>query len=132
MAEWRNSEFRPCHYVAVDRVRRRLVLAIRGSLELGDVATDLTASPMDWQFGPQGVPGHVHQGLMSAATYVQLNTHEALRAGAERHPGWPLLVTGALAYSWHTAMYPYSWHAAMHPFMACTPEIWQPASCGVV
>ncbi len=43
MAEWRSALFRPCHYVAVDRGRRRLVLAIRGSLELADVATDLTA-----------------------------------------------------------------------------------------
>lgn len=43
MAEWRSSVFRPCHYLAVDRARRRLVLAVRGSLELADIATDLTA-----------------------------------------------------------------------------------------
>ena len=43
MAEWRSAVFRPCHYLAVDRRRRRLVLAVRGSLELSDIATDLTA-----------------------------------------------------------------------------------------
>ncbi|GFR52636.1 hypothetical protein Agub_g15227, partial [Astrephomene gubernaculifera] len=93
MAEWRSSVFRPCHYLAVDRRRRRLVLAVRGSLELADIATDLTARPVEFDFGC-GLTGWVHQGLMSAASYVQLNTAAALRAAAERFPGWPLLVTG--------------------------------------
>lgn len=93
MAEWRSSVFRPCHYVAVDRARRRLVLVVRGSLELSDIATDLTARPIEFDFGG-GLQGHVHQGLMSAATYVHLNTAQALRTAAERFAGWPLLVTG--------------------------------------
>ena len=193
MAEWRSSVFRPCHYLAVDRARRRLVLVVRGSLELSDIATDLTArwaavgcgvgcggwcgggggmvavdgcgrftrtappgsaqsvcalvcvqrahgttlavtagvlgqghgecpgcgQPMRGSFDPPlprlpwplhfpciwcrpiefdfggGLLGHVHQGLMSAATYVHLNTAQALRTAAERFAGWPLLVTGA-------------------------------------
>eukprot|EP00798_Chlamydomonas_sp_ICE-L_P006435 gene6435-3064_t len=49
-AEWRNTAFRPCHFLAVDRVRRRLVLSIRGSLELGDICTDMTAHPVPWEF----------------------------------------------------------------------------------
>ncbi|CAD7695956.1 unnamed protein product [Ostreobium quekettii] len=28
-AEWENTEFRPCHYVAIDRAQKVLVLAIR-------------------------------------------------------------------------------------------------------
>ena len=41
MAEWACSDYRPCHYVAVDRAHRRIVLAIRGSLEPGDFLTDV-------------------------------------------------------------------------------------------
>lgn len=46
LTEWTNTSFKPCHYVAVDRVRNCVVLTIRGSLELGDICTDLTATPM--------------------------------------------------------------------------------------
>ncbi len=92
MVEWANTTFRPCHYVALDHAHKRIVLAIRGSLELGDICTDLQAAPLDFDF--RGVQGKVHQGLMSAATYVHSNTAEALAAAAQAHPGWPLLITG--------------------------------------
>jgi hypothetical protein len=36
----------------------------------------------------------VHQGLMSAATFVHCNTADALAQASAQHPGWPLLVTG--------------------------------------
>ena len=64
MAEWLNDDYKPCHYVAVDRLRRRLVLAIRGSLELGDVCTDLTSQPVEMQLpgkdGKEGCRYRVH------------------------------------------------------------------------
>ncbi|GFH30606.1 lipase_3 domain-containing protein, partial [Haematococcus lacustris] len=52
--------FRPCHFLAVDRAHRRLVLSIRGSLELGDICTDLAARPAEWSFGGGLGPCHVH------------------------------------------------------------------------
>lgn len=97
MVEWQSNTFRPCHYVAVDHKRRCIVLAVRGSLEIGDIATDLTAAPLEYEF--QGVKGWVHEGLMSAATYVQCNTVDALAEAAEKYPGWPLFVTGARGHS---------------------------------
>lgn len=34
LTAWNNDTFRPCHYVAVDRTRRNIILAVRGSLEV--------------------------------------------------------------------------------------------------
>lgn len=36
----------------------------------------------------------VHEGMMSAATFVHCNTAEALEAAEQKFPGWPVLVTG--------------------------------------
>lgn len=41
------SAYRPAHYVGVDRARRAIVVAVRGSMQLGDVLTDLACSAMD-------------------------------------------------------------------------------------
>lgn len=38
--------------------------------------------------------GKVHEGMMAAATFVHCNTAAALQAAAQKHPGWPLIVTG--------------------------------------
>jgi hypothetical protein len=37
------------------------VLSIRGSLELGDICTDLAAAPAEWSFGGGLGNCHVHQ-----------------------------------------------------------------------
>ncbi|GMH33064.1 hypothetical protein BSKO_00898 [Bryopsis sp. KO-2023] len=92
MAEWGNSQYRPCHYVAIDRKRRRVMVVIRGSLETGDVITDVTGQPLSVTIG--GTSGTVHIGVMSAATYVQCSIQDALKEAAEKVPGWPLLITG--------------------------------------
>lgn len=59
MAEWRNSPYRPCHYVAIDRANGVVVLAVRGSLQVGDLLSDLAAAPMEVEIG--GADGWVHQ-----------------------------------------------------------------------
>jgi hypothetical protein len=41
---------RPCHYVAIDVKRSNIVLGVRGSLELGDLETDVTAAPLPFEF----------------------------------------------------------------------------------
>lgn len=46
-ASWKNSPYRPCHYVAIDRSAQCVVVSIRGSLEIGDLLSDLTAHPME-------------------------------------------------------------------------------------
>ena len=64
----------------------------RGSLEIGDMLSNLSAQPMEAVL--LGRAGRVHEGMMSAATYVHCNTGAALADAARRFPGWPLLVTG--------------------------------------
>ena len=38
--------------------------------------------------------GKVHEGMMSAATFVHCNTAAALESAARSYPGWSLVVTG--------------------------------------
>jgi hypothetical protein len=91
-AEWSASDFRPCHYVALDRRARRIVISVRGSLEVSDLYTDVAAAPVAWEFN--GTRGFVHEGLLSAATYVHASTSEVLAEAVRDHPGWPVLLTG--------------------------------------
>ncbi|KAL0036871.1 hypothetical protein WJX77_003190 [Trebouxia sp. C0004] len=92
MGEWSNSVMRPCHYIAADKANHCIILAIRGSLEVGDVLSDLSANPMELSL--LGVQGKVHEGMMGAATFVHCNSAAALESVAQTHPGWPLVVTG--------------------------------------
>ncbi|KAK9827419.1 hypothetical protein WJX74_000870 [Apatococcus lobatus] len=92
MSEWHGSVLRPCHYVAVDRANQTIVLSIRGSIQVNDVLSDLSANPMEVTLA--GMHGKVHEGLMAAATYIHCNTGAALQKAAADFPGWPLLVTG--------------------------------------
>ena len=54
--------------------------------------SDLRAEPMDITL--MDVTGKVHEGIMSAATYVHCNTAQALQRAAQEHPGVPLMLTG--------------------------------------
>jgi hypothetical protein len=93
LAEWSASDFRPCHYVAIDRRGGRIVVGVRGSLEVSDLYTDMAAAPVPWTFN--GVRGFVHEGLLAAATYVHASVAGALAEAARRCPGAPVLLTGA-------------------------------------
>lgn len=92
VANWSNSPFRPCHYVAADKANKCIVISVRGSLELGDLMSDVAAHPLEIKL--MDVEGWVHQGIMSAATYIQCSVKEALEEAAGIYPGWPVLVTG--------------------------------------
>ncbi|KAI8107869.1 hypothetical protein M9435_002896 [Picochlorum sp. BPE23] len=91
-SNWRNSPFRPCYYVAADTANHCIVISIRGSLELGDLLSDVTANSLHVNL--VGVDGWVHEGMMASATYIHCCTKAALRELGAQHPGWPVLVTG--------------------------------------
>ena len=91
-SNWNNSSFRPCFYVAADRANRCIVVSIRGTLQIGDVASDVTAHPI--QLKLLGINGWVHQGIMSASTFIHCISKPHLEAAAKLFPGWPVLVTG--------------------------------------
>jgi hypothetical protein len=92
LSHWRNYPFRPCHYVAIDRVNTCVVISIRGTLEIGDLLSDLAAHPMEVELG--GVDGWVHPGILAAASYIHCTTEAALKEAAKKCPGWPVLITG--------------------------------------
>jgi hypothetical protein len=92
LSHWRNFPFRPCHYVAIDRVNQCVVISIRGTLEIGDLLSDLAAHPMEIELG--GVDGWVHPGILAAASYIHCTTEAALKDAAKKCPGWPVLITG--------------------------------------
>lgn len=105
--DWANREYQPCHFLAVDKKRQTIVLAIRGSVEMGDLVTDISGGPLNVNIG--GVAGSVHEGKhdrkhfchemtnpgsMAAAIYVHSNTSALLKETIDRYPNWPIFVTG--------------------------------------
>lgn len=78
----------------MDRARQRLVLTVRGSLELGDLLTDLHAKPIAVHLPCLEGEAYVHEGMLRAAAFVHCNTAETLARAARDYPGWPLFVTG--------------------------------------
>ena len=80
-SSWAASVSRPCHYVALDRASRRVVLSVRGSLAASDLLSNLSARPMEVSL--LGVQGRAHEGMMRAATYVHCSTAAALERAAE-------------------------------------------------
>lgn len=91
-SNWRNSPFRPCYYVAVDSSSRCIVVSIRGSLEIGDLLSDVTANSI--KVTMLGVSGWVHEGIMTSASYIHCCIKEVLKKMSDTYPGWPVLVTG--------------------------------------
>ena len=80
-SSWAASVSRPCHYVALDRASRRVVLSVRGSLAASDLLSNLSARPMEVSL--LGVQGRAHEGMMRAATFVHCSTAAALEKAAE-------------------------------------------------
>ena len=67
MSDWSNREFQPCHFLAKDAQHQSIVLAIRGSMEMGDFVTDISGAPRAVNIG--GVSGKVHEGLVTLLTH---------------------------------------------------------------
>ena len=89
--------FLPAHFVAADHDLRWLVVAVRGSITLGDALTDLAAIPHEVTFGALGngdgggdgracggAAGEVHAGMLRAAQFVHASILPSLRRAA-RH-----------------------------------------------
>ena len=89
---WRNAPFRPCYYVAADIANQCIVISVRGSLEMGDLWSDLNGWSQKVTFF--GVDGWVHEGMMASARCLHSCTKDTLCALSDEHQGWPVLVTG--------------------------------------
>ncbi len=82
----------PSYYVALDRAWGRVVVAIRGTLQLGDYLTILDAVPA--RVTLCGVEGAVHAGMHDSALRMLPAIAAALAVAGERFPGAPVVLTG--------------------------------------
>lgn len=94
-ADYHNSIFEIPFYVAIDKAKQSVVVAIRGTLSLKDAITDLDADCECLSF--EGLTGCVaHKGILQAATYVKntLEEKHILEAAFDRVQGSKLVITG--------------------------------------
>lgn len=91
-SNFRNGPFRPCYYVAIDDSNGYIVVAVRGSLQVGDLLSDVNASSVERTM--LGGTGWVHEGMLASASYIHCCVKDVLSKACARLPGWPVLVTG--------------------------------------
>lgn len=69
---WKTADvYVPAHFLVVDKNRNIIVLAIRGTLSVSDVVTDLISRSVPFK------GGKAHQGILEAANrlYSSLKVH---------------------------------------------------------
>ena len=91
-SNFRNGPFKPCYYVAIDDSNGYIVVAVRGSLQVGDLLSDVNASSVKKTM--LGGTGWVHEGMLSSASYIHCCIKDVLSKACAQRPGWPVLVTG--------------------------------------
>ncbi|KAM3438343.1 hypothetical protein NHJ13734_004216 [Beauveria thailandica] len=78
-------------YVSVDRTRREIVFAARGSNNLRNFITNLVFTQRDCDFAPGC---KVHDGFASAWDEISGAATAAIRSGLQANPGYRLVITG--------------------------------------
>lgn len=91
-SNFRNGPFRPCYYVAIDKSNACIVVAVRGSLQVGDLLSDVNAASVKKTMS--GETGWVHEGMLASASFIHCCIKDALSKACSLRPGWPVLVTG--------------------------------------
>ncbi|XP_052240425.1 diacylglycerol lipase-beta-like isoform X2 [Dreissena polymorpha] len=82
-------------YVVIDKTQNAVVIAIRGTLSLEDVITDLNVDRGDLNI--PGIPeAKAHNGILSSANYLRrtLIDQDIIKKALSRLPGASLVVTG--------------------------------------
>ncbi|ATY63587.1 lipase precursor [Cordyceps militaris] len=78
-------------YVAVDKVRREIVFATRGSNNIRNFVTDVLFLRRDCDFA---AGCQVHSGFADAWGEIAVAATAAIKEGLQAHPGYRLVVTG--------------------------------------
>ncbi|KAF6261706.1 Alpha/Beta hydrolase protein [Scenedesmus sp. NREL 46B-D3] len=73
---------RPAHLVAVDHLRKQLLLVVRGTSQLADVLADLVAHT-----SPLG-PGQAHSGMLDCAAAIIQQCLPTLEQQLQQNPGY--------------------------------------------
>ncbi|GAX74974.1 hypothetical protein CEUSTIGMA_g2420.t1 [Chlamydomonas eustigma] len=66
---WNSEAFRPVHFLAIDRAANKIVISIRGTINMSDLLTDMCGKPVRHEFTPT-LSGYVHSGLLQSAQFV--------------------------------------------------------------
>ncbi|GAX74971.1 hypothetical protein CEUSTIGMA_g2417.t1 [Chlamydomonas eustigma] len=93
LVNWKTEPFRPAHYLAIDRLAKKIIICIRGTVEHADVITDFMCRPINYEFSPD-MKGQVHDGILRSAKYVLSSVWEKLQQALREAPDLPILVTG--------------------------------------
>jgi hypothetical protein len=89
--KWTSSEFDPGHFLLVSHAECAVVLAIRGTLHLADVASDMMARMVPMPGAPAGT---VHSGILKCAQAKLAALLPTIRATLALHPTYKLVITG--------------------------------------
>ncbi|KAL4240298.1 hypothetical protein ACF0H5_001091 [Mactra antiquata] len=94
-ASFHNKIYEIPFFVCIDRLQQKIVIAVRGTLSLKDVITDLTA-----EYDPIEIDGLencvAHRGMLQAARFVQstLDRLKILEQAFDRAQGAKIVITG--------------------------------------
>jgi hypothetical protein len=79
-------------------LKKKIVLAVRGTLENNDMITDVVSRPIEARFPKEAsnpsIVGYVHSGIMAAANFVLEQSLPYLQEAVKSNPNYPILVTG--------------------------------------
>eukprot|EP00756_Hemistasia_phaeocysticola_P061127 Hpha_TRINITY_DN4624_c0_g1::TRINITY_DN4624_c0_g1_i1::g.97154::m.97154/K13806/DAGL; sn1-specific diacylglycerol lipase len=89
------QEFTP-YFVAVDHVKRVVVVALRGTMSVQDVVTDVRAEVEDLSEYTSEVSGSAHKGMLKVALNVKEDIEQtgAMKRALDAYEGYGLVFTG--------------------------------------
>lgn len=95
-ASFKNNIFELPFCVVADHETSNIVIAVRGSISLRDIFTDLVA--VSEPFEVEGMPAGTcaHKGMLHGARFVErlLKEHSVLERAFAKHPSYSLVLTG--------------------------------------
>lgn len=78
----------PRHFIAIDHSVRAVVLSIRGTLSLSDVATDIVCSSTEY------LGGYAHDGMKQSAKLLWAVRQKVIVDALANNPGYAFWITG--------------------------------------
>lgn len=97
---WESRTHRPAYFIVRDRVRKTLVLCLRGTWSPHDILTSLCCTPEDRELSSLGKEEGAslvmrgHHGMLEAAQAVQKAVEDVIRSELDARPDFKLVLVG--------------------------------------